>query len=47
MKKINTFMEDAVTDLRAGDQSWRVKTLLALYGLGGAVANVAVVQALV
>lgn len=47
MKKINTFMEDAVSDMKAGDQSWRVKTLLALYGFGGAIANVAVLQALV
>lgn len=46
MRKINSFMVDAVEDMKAGDESWRVKALLVLYGLGGAVINVAIFQAL-
>lgn len=47
MRKIDTLVKDTVRDMRAGNQSWRVKTLLTLYGLGGAIINVAVLQTLV
>lgn len=46
MRRIHTFMEDAVNDMKAGDESWRVRSLLVLYGLGGAVINVAILTVL-
>ena len=45
MRTLHTFMEQA-EDMRAGSESWRVKALIALYALGGAVINVAILQAL-
>ncbi|MBW3672346.1 MAG: hypothetical protein KY432_11830 [Acidobacteria bacterium] len=46
MRTIHTFMEDAVKDMKSGAESWRVKSLLVLYGLVGAVINVSIIQAL-
>ena len=46
MRKIHGFMEHAVEDMKAGQESWRVKSLIALYALGGAVINITIITAL-
>ncbi len=46
MRKIHVFMEHAVEDMKAGQESWRVKSIIALYAFGGAIINITILKAL-